>query len=667
MKEEGEMEEVLRALDEENNRLASASHRSNWSDSTELSDERFKDNRDEEEPAPKMAARAKTTFINFVSAKQRVVNSTVASKARKRAEDLSKLIELDVARYDMFDLPPVKEYELYIRSFGRSDTKQAYVQTREDDVDRDVQTEEVDSLSKWTQHPPENDVAVGGEGITVMSSGLADAHSSKVDPVKLTQFLDRVGQYLFTILDEESKSSFDEERRRDGRPTASFSDNVAMLGTPNFLAGRLVRACSFCPSEANSLLTVHSLPHAAVEESRDLAVPRASSPIDKGEQPYMSRLSLVCVWNVSQPTYPYRICASEMLVTCACFSPLKASLVFAGMYDGSVALWDLRESVAQHRSLQVEGQEHLVRFPTYNTAGVLETENHKSPVVSIMPVHSSIVGSLKDDSTAESSSGLSFQVASVDERAVVNLWVVAEIATPDPAGSTNDLGLSPGGKIKLMRSSAVTLSNPNKFVSQSSDLTALTMQLNPGDLNHFYVGSDAGCVVHGVRFGTRAFPQSHSSTIDTPVPVVSIDFSPFGQPYFLAGCDDGTLHLFHTKMEHPVASWREFVSGERILSVRWSRSRPAVFFVLDNNSTVFTFDLVENGLAPMKTDRITTADAMSLEVGGDPNLVSPGVSRPAYMVFALDSGAVEILTVSEAMRQQQPLEEDFLATYVDRY
>ena len=68
-----------------------------------------------------------------------------------------------MAKYDMFDLPPVKSYELYIRSYGRSDTKQAYIQTHDDDIEREIQTEEVDSLSKWTQHPPENDVGVGGQ------------------------------------------------------------------------------------------------------------------------------------------------------------------------------------------------------------------------------------------------------------------------------------------------------------------------------------------------------------------------------------------------------------------------------------------------------------------------------------------------------------------------
>jgi hypothetical protein len=36
------------------------------------------------------------------------------------------LIDLDVVVFEMFDLPPMNEYELYIKNFGRSDTKQVY-------------------------------------------------------------------------------------------------------------------------------------------------------------------------------------------------------------------------------------------------------------------------------------------------------------------------------------------------------------------------------------------------------------------------------------------------------------------------------------------------------------------------------------------------------------
>ncbi|KAH9514333.1 WD repeat-containing protein 60 [Bulinus truncatus] len=663
----GEMEEVLRALDEENNRVASSSsQRSNWSESTDHSDDHSKDHKTgHTEPSKSSKPR---TFINFVSAKQRVLDHTVAGKVWKRFEDLSKLIELDVSKFDMFDLPPVKEYDLYIRSFGRSDTKQAYVQTRDDDIDRDIQTDEIENLSKWTQHPSDTDTAVGGEGINVQTTSDRNNASGPTDPEKLNRFLNNVGKFLFTILDEDSKSSSDDEKKKEHKTKVSFSKKAFHLGTSGFFKGHGVVALSFCPLEPNFLLSVHAS-HFDTSQlpSEQMMKDNTKDSTSVTAQTTKTQLmSFICVWNISQPTYPYRICGSEMRITSACFSPMKATQVFAGMNDGSVALWDLRESGSQKRNIMIDDHDHLVQFPTYNTAQVLESENHHSPVVAIVPLYSHSVGSYKDNSITESKLGLSFQLASIDETAVLNLWVLAEVAAPDTAGSETDLGLAPGGKMKLLRSSSVTIINPNKFLSQ--ELKALDLRFNPLDLNHFYVATDAGCIVHRVRFGSRVYPQFYSSLVDSPVPIVSVDFSPFGQPYFLAACQDGSLQMYHTKIDKPIATWKDFTSGTSIISVRWSQSRPAVFFVLDSSSAVYTFDLVENGLAPVKMDRLTLARVNCIEIASDPNLLSPGgVSRPTYMACATYTGEIELLSFNEEIQLQQPLEEEFLENYVDRF
>ena len=52
------------------------------------------------------------------------MDTKVWKHSQKRGQELMKLIELDVVNYDLFEMAPVKEYELYIKSFGRSDTKQ---------------------------------------------------------------------------------------------------------------------------------------------------------------------------------------------------------------------------------------------------------------------------------------------------------------------------------------------------------------------------------------------------------------------------------------------------------------------------------------------------------------------------------------------------------------
>lgn len=67
------------------------------------------------------------TAINFVSAKQRALSKKAAGKTMQRWNDLLKMIELDKTSFDILDLPPVNEYDLYIRAFGGSNTRQVTI------------------------------------------------------------------------------------------------------------------------------------------------------------------------------------------------------------------------------------------------------------------------------------------------------------------------------------------------------------------------------------------------------------------------------------------------------------------------------------------------------------------------------------------------------------
>ena len=45
---------------------------------------------------------------------------------------------------------------------------QAYIQCNEDSVDRDIQTEEVETQEVWTQHPGEGTAVSGGNGLSAL-------------------------------------------------------------------------------------------------------------------------------------------------------------------------------------------------------------------------------------------------------------------------------------------------------------------------------------------------------------------------------------------------------------------------------------------------------------------------------------------------------------------
>ena len=90
-----------------------------------------------------------------------------------------------------------------------------------------------------------------------------------------------------------------------------------------------------------------------------------------------------------------------------------------------------------------------------------------------------------------------------------------------------------------------------------------------------------------------------------------MDFLPFfsfflQNDYFIsqAGCEDGTLRLHHIDGEHPFIVWPNATGGSAVVCVRWSRSRPSVFFVLDAQARLHIWDLMMSDAVPMKFEQI---------------------------------------------------------------
>ena len=51
--------------------------------------------------------------------------------------------------------------------------------------------------------------------------------------------------------------------------------------------------------------------------------------------------------------------------------------------------------------------------------------------------------------------GLSYQLLSLDASGRVCVWVIVELPEGDPSGSPVDLGLAPGGRVKLVSSATL--------------------------------------------------------------------------------------------------------------------------------------------------------------------------------------------------------------------
>ncbi|XP_051872006.1 cytoplasmic dynein 2 intermediate chain 1 isoform X5 [Pristis pectinata] len=524
-RQRAEIEAIQKAITAENEKISATWIRSNQKTNEE---EPKKDFEESQSRGP-----VRGTYIDFVAAKQREISSKVACKQKKRSAELLRLIDLDFSvNFSMLDLPPLNEYDVYIKSFGRTNTKQAFVQSNEDDVDQDIQTDEIETVDKWTQHPGEGSLVCG----------------------------------------------------------------------------------------------VHSLP----------------------KEPGMVQVAsyyIICVWNIWEPSFPQKVLICESEVQCCCFGPGNVLSVFAGTVDGSIVAWDLRECSVIHYNLQVGGQEWTLRFPTFTTDGILTAANHACAVKAIDPVSSAsyddCIG-LSLLTSQQGSSGLSFQLASLDESGLLNLWVVVELQKADLAGSLTDLGLIPGGKMKLIHSSAIdTISFFPRNLLQLGRPRTLSIKFLPSDPNHFFIGTDIGLVSRGTRHGLQAAPRLYKPQTSGagPVQVTCIDFCHFGKTMFLVGCSDGTIRLHSVTKERPILQWNESTQGNPIQNLLWALTRPGMFFVLDTASHVYVWDLLQDVSKPVAEESLQNDSRIAtMAILGDPE--KPSAS--SGLMLAKQSGAIEM-------------------------
>uniref|UniRef100_A0A3B4FGZ8 WD repeat domain 60 n=1 Tax=Pundamilia nyererei TaxID=303518 RepID=A0A3B4FGZ8_9CICH len=638
-----EIEAIRRAMDEENERIGTTKSRQSTSREEE---ERPKWSRDTEKIQSRASQRGK--FIDFVAAKQREVSKKVASKQKKRSTELLRLIDLDFSMtFSLLDLPPVNEYDMYIRNFGNANTKQAYVQCNEDNTDRDIQTEEIEMSEKWTQHPPERSGACGDPNL---SKEARDKQRSEMnyDSQRLASFLRSASQVMVVLLEEDQAERKSLEKLSTQSDTLSFSDGSLQLITElPFLYDRQISMLHFSQVQKHTMLSVHM-------------------PTTKPSAKHLDSCTIICIWNIWEPSRPQKILVYESEIQCCCFSPGKVTLVFAGTSVGSVVLWDLREQSSNHYSLKMGEEEWTFRQPTFSTDAVLAASGHLSSVTSVEVVPSALAGELRADvpllASEEESSGLSFQLASLDESGVLNFWVVVELPKGNEAGSPTDLGLRPGGKVKLLHSSSVLAAERGspRDVVKTGPLHTLLLKFLPTDSNHFFIGTNMGLVHHGTSHGLKAPPKFYrfQEVEVQPVDVTSIHFSPFRPHLFLVGCGNGSIRLHAVSHEQPVAQWKNSTAGEPVVSLQWAQTRATVFCVLDAACNLHIWDLLKDDTQPVVTERMSADRVTDMALFGQ----SGKQNTYSGVALAHESGKIEMqyfkrsLTVSSTAEEEKLLE-----------
>uniref|UniRef100_A0A4X2KKL5 Dynein 2 intermediate chain 1 n=1 Tax=Vombatus ursinus TaxID=29139 RepID=A0A4X2KKL5_VOMUR len=609
-----EIQEIQRAINAENERIGILpSKRIQKQFQTDLE----KEPRTEAKESPSRGSLC-GIFMDFAAASQRQSCRNHALKQRTRSAKLLRLIDLDFSfSFSLLDLPPVNEYDMYIRNFGKRNTKQAYVQYNEDNVERDVQTDEIETHEVWTQHPGESTIVSGGKD---MSDGT---YVTKIDTPRLANFLRAACQVIAVLLEEDRAATEPNWNLRSQENALNISESCAQMNTNlPFLQNRKVSSLHVSQIQRQTLVSVHELP-------------------EKPFSDILDKRYILCVWDIWQPSSPQKVLICESKVMCCCFSPFKAILLFAGTIHGSVVLWDLREDSRMHHYVKLKDCVWTFRTATFSTDGVLTIVNHRSPVQSIEPVSTSVYRKqnfvLSPFSHQEEISGLSFHIASLDENGILNIWVskLHEKNLYLPSMKKDFRSLKRAITFCVCVCVCVCVFNTSLRPMQT-----LIVKFLPSDPNRYIIGTDRGVISHGARHDSKVSPKlfKPQQREERPVKVTVIDFSPFGEPVFLAGCSDGSIRLHQLNSEYPVCQWNNSTNGQAIISLKWAQTRPAVFLVQDDISNIYIWDLLENDLGPVAKQLISPDKLIIATVMGDPEKTN----RFLGLALAKTSGMIEI-------------------------
>lgn len=155
----------------------------------------------------------------------------------------------------------------------------------------------------------------------------------------------------------------------------------------------------------------------------------------------LAGMGLLCVWDLSSPDAPKFVLVSEGTPNCCGFAPAPAShVVFAGMEEGGVYLWDLEESAARHPTEQVGGQALVVRRPSYSTDYLADMATSGAPIVSVVSV------------PRGGSRATPCYLYSLSAWGNVSVWTLT--ITGRNEGSDMDLGMRVGSCVRLVRLAA---------------------------------------------------------------------------------------------------------------------------------------------------------------------------------------------------------------------
>lgn len=585
----------------------------------------------------------------------------------QKGQQLMDIIKLEGVSFDIFNLPPRTEFDMYITNMGgkfRQTSVQAPIPeermsqgintVRSTLKLSQIQMKELRNCTISIQAP--DDIGLFSEATRHLhtvnrykSEDESNVHTSstnhQTNSLSLSQFLERVLPVVEEFLQDNkqskienknissSNSRFNSQSQHQGN--WKFSSGYKTFYESSIVSDRQIVDILFHPTNPNEIFICYGT---------------------SNDQSLIEDSGLICLWNINQPNIPQKILVAESEIVKFVIVSGKPHLVIAATKDGSIQLWNLKESESLHTFIPFTSSNQNItsriykRSPTYSTDWLID-ENHRFPIVDLKLIGYNIP--YNEDKSNYSSN----QIASLDSNGNMNFWIIVELK--ENIVSDTDFGLSVGGNVKLVRGGTFNIftgkyisdesqgvrpvqsntipdenddllndtfsysyhsniitskkdfSKDSNLLNQKSKLSVYSFDCEPQHPTQFVISSDNGKIIRQGRFASILSPNSYickgGSGSENVSFTSSVQYSQHSPNCFLASLSNGSIHVFNNTRNTPIFSLSS-LTEQQIFRANWHPLLPSVFIALDAKSHLFIVDIMdEKGYNILFQDNVSRA------------------------------------------------------------
>lgn len=267
----------------------------------------------------------------------------------------------------------------------------------------------------------------------------------------------------------------------------------------------------------------------------------------------------ILFWTLKNPEFPERIIKCPSGVCSIDFSLTRPSLIAAGMYDGTIAIYDL----------QREGPESLQ--PILKSSK--ETSQHKDPVWQVKWVNKDERGEML---VTLSTDGRVTEWSLKKGFTSTDLMVLKRVSVPSALGGTGE-----------------------GIISRTA--SGLALDFPADDSSIYFTGTEDGiihkcsCSYNEQYLGTYF---AHSG------PIYKLKCSPFWYDSFITCSADWSVKLWDSNSEVPLLHFQSVDLADEVHDIAWSNSLSTVFGMVAGDGRIEIWDLNQNALDPIITQYI---------------------------------------------------------------